>query len=262
MKYKIIILLLTATLIADRASAQTVTLKEFGKANEYFQMYTPVHYRGALYSFTSGALYKTDLRSGERSRLGNSVYKNIKFFFAINNRLYIIETDGSMLGIDLNTGDRKPESSIGIWLNIMQVIVIGNSFHSFENGVFYHHTALHPEKRKQIGKDEFYNLGSLYRTDSKLFSIIDGNFYEINTGTGEWKKITKAKSWKSVKSGAVLADKYYSVETDGFLYETLLLDGTKKVLDKTQFIKGGYMFAEAGKLYSMIDGTLNEINFN
>lgn len=259
MRNMAISLLFSAAMIMSSASAQLVTLKQVGKTNDYFQMYLPVRYNGALYSFNSGALYKTDLSSGVLSRLGNSVYTNIRFFFAIYNRLYIIETDGSMLSIDTHTGDRKPESSIGAWLNVMQVIVVGNSFYSFENGVFYHHTALHPDKRKQTGRDEFYNLGTLYRTDYKLYSIIDGVFYEINTGTGEWKKISKAKSWKSVRSGAVLNDKFYSVETDGFLYETTLADGAKKVLDKTQFIKGGFLFAEGGRLYIIIEGTLNEI---
>ena len=259
MKNITISLVFSAIIIMGRASAQQVILKQVGKTSDYFQMSYPVHYKGSLYTFNSGALYKTELSTGERTRLGHSVFTNIRFFFAINNRLYIIETDGSMLGIDPFTGDRKPESIIGAWLNVMQVIVVGNSFYSFENGVFYYHTALHPDKRKQVGKDEFYNLGTLYRSESRLYSIIDGNFYEIYTGTGEWKKITKARSWKSVRSGAVLNDKFYSFESDGFLYESTLLDGTKKILDKTQFIKGGFLFAEAGRLFAIIDGMLNEI---
>ena len=262
MRHLVISLLLSVTFIMSSACAQSVILKQVGKTNEYFQMGYPVHYKGALYTFNFGALYKTDLDSGNYSRLGNSVYKNIRFFFAINNRLYIIESDGSMLAVDLFTGARKPESNIGLWENVMHVIVVGNSFYSFENGVFYYHTALNPDKRKQIGKDEFYNLGTLYRSDSKLYSIIDGNFYEINTGNGEWKKITKAKSWRSVRTGAVLNDKFYSLESDGSLYETTLSDGTKKVLDKTQFIKGGFLFAESGKLYVILDGTLYLVSIN
>ena len=262
MKCLIISLLLSVTFNMNSASAQPVTLKQVGKTNEYFQKGSPVHYKGALYTFNFGALYKTDLDSGYCSRLGNSVYKNIRFFFAINNRLYIIETDGSMLVIDPFTGARKPESIINTWVNVEQVIVVGNSFYSFENGVFYYHSALNPDKRKQVGKDEFYNLGALYRSDSKLYSIIDGNFYEINTGTGAWKKITKAKSWRSVKAGAILNDKFYSLESDGSLYETTLSDGTKKEMDKTQFIKGGFLFAESGKLYTILDGTLYLVSIN
>ncbi len=262
MRYKLFSLLLSVSYMLSSATAQTVTLKQIGNTNDHFQMSYPVHYRGALYTFNYGALYKTNLDSGIIQRLGNSVYKNIRYFFAVNNRLYIIETDGSMLVIDPLKGSWKSESIIGAWLNVMHVIVVGNSFYSFENGVFYYHTALHTDKRKQIGKDEFYNLGGLYHTDSKLYSNIDGSLYEINTGTGEWKKITKAKSWRSVKSGAVLNDKFYSVESDGSLYESSLLDGTKKVLDKTRFIKGGHLFAEGGKLYTILEGTLYEIIIN
>ena len=262
MRYLVISLLLSVTFIMSRASAQSVTLKQIGKTNEYFQSGTPVYYNKALYTFNYGALYKTELDSGHRSRLGNSIYKNIRFFFAINNRLHIIETDGSMLGIDPNTGDRKPESPMNTWINVMQVIVVGNSFYSFENGVCYKHTALDPNNRKQIGKAEFYELGDLYHSDSRLFSIIGGNLYQINTGNGEWNKIGKGKTGKSVKAGTALNDKFYSIESDGILYETILADGTKKVLDKTQFIKGGLLFAEAGKLYTFLEGTLYEIIIN
>jgi hypothetical protein len=259
MRYLVISLLLPLTFMMGRASAQTVTLKQVGKTNEYFQSGYVLQYRGALYTINSGALYKTNLDSGQYSRLGNTVYKNINFFFAINNRLYIIETDGSMLGIDPFTGVSKPESNIGAWLNVMQVIVVGNTFYSFENGVFYSHSALHPDKRKQIGDANFYDVGNLYRSDTRLYSIIGGVLYQINTFNGEWIKVGKSKAWKSVKSGAVLNDKFYSVESDGTLYETNLSDGTKKELDKTQFIKGGYLFPEAGRLYIIIEGTLYQI---
>lgn len=262
MKYLVTSLLFSVVFIISSASAQSVTLKQLGKTNEYFQMGYPVYYNRALYTFSSDVLYKTELDSGYRSRLGNSVYKNIRFFFAINNRLHIIETDGSMLGIDPNTGDRKPESSMNTWVNVVQVIVVGNSLYSFENGVCYKHTALDPNNRKQIGKAEFYELGNLYRSDSRLFSIIGGNLYQINTGNGEWNKIGKGKAWKSVKAGAALNDKFYSIESDGILYETTLADGTKKELDKTQFIKGGFLFAESGKLYTILEGTLYEINMS
>jgi hypothetical protein len=259
MKNGIISLIVSFTFIMSGAIAQTVTLKQLGKTNEYFQAGNPVYYNRALYTFNYGALYKTELDSGRITRLGNSVYKNIRFFFAINNKLHIIETDGSMLGIDPNTGDRKPESPINAWINVMQVIVVGNSLYSFENGVCYKHTALDPNSRKQIGKADFYELGNLYRSDSRLFSIIGSNLYQINTTNGEWNKIGKGKAWRAVRSGAALNDKFYSIESDGSLYETTLADGTKKELDKTQFIKGGYLFAESGKLYAIVEGTLYEV---
>ena len=259
MRYLTIKLLFSVTLLISKADAQIVILKQLGKTNEYFQAGYPVYYNRALYTFNSGALYKTDLDSGHYSRLGNSVYQNIRFFFAINNKLHIIENDGSMLGIDPNSGDRRPESPINAWLSVMQIIVVGNTFYSVENGVFYKHSALNPNSRKQIGKAEFYELGNLYRSDSRLYSIIGGILYQINTGTGEWNKVSKTKAWKSVRTGAVLNDKFYSLESDGILYETTLADGTKKELDKTQFIKGGFLFAESGKLYTILNGTLYEI---
>ncbi len=262
MRYRIICLLFLINLITSQAHAQSITLRQLGKTSEHFSDGYLVYFNKTLYTINYGALYKTELDSGHYTRLGNSVYKNIRFFFAVNNRLHIIETDGSMLGIDPVTGERKNESPMNTWVNVGHVVGIGNTFLSFENGICYKHTALDPNSRRQIGKAEFYDLGSLIRSDSRLFSIIGSNLYQINILNGEWIKIGKGKAWKGVKSGAALNDKFYSIESDGKFWETNLADGAKKELDNTHFIKGGYLFAEAGKLYTIIEGTLYEISLN
>ena len=83
MKYLVISLILSVTLIMNGANAQPVTLKQLGKPNEYIQAGYQVYYNRALYTFTSGALYKTELDIGHCSRLGNSVYNNIRFFLQL-----------------------------------------------------------------------------------------------------------------------------------------------------------------------------------
>ena len=74
-----------------------------------------------------------------------------------------------MLGVDPITGDRKPESTMNAWSNVMQVVAAGNTFFSFENGVCYKHTALDPNSRKQIGKAEFYDLGTIKLVTFNVF---------------------------------------------------------------------------------------------
>ena len=264
MKYKVFVLMLLAVFVVSELSAQSVNLKQIGKANIYTRFRFAVHFNGALYSIdNTAALYKTDLSTGAYTRLGNVTYNNTKFFFNKNNRLYSIETDGSMNTIDPLSGTWSVIASIGTWSTIERVISVGYSFYAIENGGLFYYPTLNPRNRKQLGESEFFNLGGLYLGDTTLCTRSgDGNLYEISTTTGVWKKIGK-KEWKYSKAGAVINDKLYTVETPSALFETTLSDGTRKQLDSTQFTKASFMFADSGKLYTITsEGTLFEISIN
>lgn len=260
-----IVMLLSGLWIADKAPAQTVTLKQVGKESMLFNKRTVEYGNGFLYSLeNTDALYKTDLRTGDQSRLGNVVYKNSLLFFIYNGSFYSLENDGSMYKTDLVTGARNTYASMGTWMNITRAFVVGNSLFSIEDGALYKHSALNTRDRKQLGGSDFYTLGALIRGVSSFYHLIgDGTLYEINTGNGDWKKIAKNKGWKNIMGGAVLNNKFYAVEYPGILTETALTDGTRKELDNTQFGKSISLVADGGKLYLITkDGNLFEITIN
>ena len=266
MKNWFFLLLISATISATQTTAQQITLKQIGKE---FMMTgnsvgLSVRASGILYSFDqSGSINKTDLATGEQSRIGKQRFNNLRFFFTLNSKLYVIDTDGSMTQIDPVSGATTVVSNMGYWNDIARVMVVGNTFYAIENSLFYRYYGFNTASRKQIGEAEFYNVGTLIKYENLLYSLIDdGSFYEISTSTGVWKKIARSKSWRGNLS-AVVKEKLYTVDNSGVLFETTLSDGSKKQLDDIQFKKSKHLFEEGGKLYtSTMAGTLFEVVFN
>ncbi len=262
MRQSLLIVFVSIFLISSSTKAQTLTLRQIGKNNLLMSISSYFNWRGALYSIDNlGVIHRTDLDSGGHVTIGKATYKKVKAFFGLNSKLYVVDTDGSMSEIDPVTGDWKTVSTMGEWSTIEKAFVVGNSLYSIENGAFYYHRSPNPKNRVQRGGSEFFNPGTLIRSDMRLHSLFsNGSFYEINTANGEWKTIGKSKSWRNAIATAVLADKFYSVDGAGVLLATSLSDKTEKILDTTQFAKTKILFAEAGKLYViMTDGNLYEV---
>ena len=249
--------LLFAVLSAGSANAQAVTLKQIGDATVMFSARIMEQYNHYLYTIdNTNALYKTDLSTGAHARLGNTVYKNTRYLFAVNNQLYCMEVDGSMNRIDINTGAWTVVSPIGTWKEIERVIVVGRNFYTTQNGVLYYHPAMSEKGKKQIGEADFYDLGHYCNTDTTLYSMIGGTLYNIDLATGKWKTIGPKKGWRFARDNEVIGNKLYTIETPSSLFETDLSTGTKKELDNTQFKNAEVIFADSGKLYGIFKGGL------
>ncbi len=234
-------------LLSGALSAQTVTVKKLSNVKKVIG--TMVQYRGTLYSIYNGALYAINLSNGEYKQVGTSLFNNIKFFFALNNRLFVIEKDGSMTQIDPVSGTWSVVSIMGSWNETERVITVGNNFYGIQNGVMYHYPTLNEKVRKQVGEAEFFDMGMVMYTDTTLHSIIGGQLYQVNTTTGKWKKIGSGKNYRNCRMGAVSGNILYTFETPDALFQTSLPDGTKKQLDNTQFTTVRGLFADSGHLY-------------
>src|SRR5258708_735540 len=140
MRYTIILTLLFALFFSGKKTSDTVTLKQIGQKNLLFGIRDIEYFGGNLFTLDDVlALKKIDLETGESSRLGNVTYKNQKFFFALNARIYIIETDGSMDEIDSQTGEWKTISGMSVWMRTERVVVVRNSLYTIENGSLFYH---------------------------------------------------------------------------------------------------------------------------
>lgn len=268
MKHKLTTLLLAAVFFVAATSAQTISLKQLGKEGMF--MHTSfgccsVPFGGSFYTLDDySVIYKTDLTTGEQSRLGTETYKNYRFFFENNGRIYVINNDGSMSSTDPATGAWVSISGVDTWTTIERVFTVRHLCYGIENGGLYIFPTVNKKLNRKIGKDDFYNVGTLIKGDTLLLSLIgDGSLYDINLNTGVWRRVGKGKDWKRQKTGAVLNGKLYSVDADEAFYETDLADGTRRQLDNTQFGKAVYLFPDSGKLY-MIDrkGDLFLVNLN
>ena len=264
MKYRLLTILLSFAFITKGVNAQTTELKQLGKSNILFNITGAFVVKGMLYNIdNTGTLYKTKLDSGEHSSIGNVTFKNAKFIFGINNRIYVIETDGSMDQVDPVTGSWNVVASMGTWTLPVRTMTINNHLFTIENSSLIYYPMLNPRLGKQRGESDFADIGMLMRTDSTLHSLIaDGSLYEINTETGAWKKILKNKVLRNSRTGTVFNNKLYTSENPGGLVETSLPDGARKELDP-KIQRARMLFSDSGKLYIIDnDGTLYEIIFN
>lgn len=269
MKYYFWSFVFSFFLFTGIAKAQTVTLKNIGKANTYISLNSnfSVHFGGAFYTIDrTGSINKMDLTTGEYTPIGKSTFAKARHFFAVSNKLYIIESDGGMVQVDPVTGNWTSISPMNYWNEINSVITVGSILYMIENGVMYRYAGFNKATRKAVGEAEFYSPGIMFADNAtmKLYSITDDrSFYDINISTGKWTRIGDKKAWKGAWGGAVLNGKFYTVENPGLFFEASITDGVKKQLDNTQFTKARYLFAEAGKLYTITsEGSLEEIIIN
>jgi hypothetical protein len=257
-----LLLIIPVFALTTISNSQSVTLRQVGKNNLFLNLVHHFNWRNALYSIDNqGVISKTDLDSGIQTRVGKATYNKVKSFFGLNARLYIIENDGSMTEIDPVSGDFRTASSMGEWSAVDRAFVVANSLYSIENGSFYYHRSPSVKTRDQRGGADFFEPGNLMRADSRLFSLFrDGTLYQVNTANGEWKTINKSRSWRNLKAAQVLGDKFYAVDVGGHLISFSLVDKTEKTLDNTQFTQAKLMFAEAGRLFVIMnDGGFYEV---
>jgi hypothetical protein len=82
------------------------------------------------------------------------------------------------------------------------------------------------------------------------------------TGTpGAWERVGPAGGWKGTRVGAILDDRLYTVETNGYLYATDLSTGTWRQVGQGEFGNTAFLFAAADNLYTIeTDGSLYRVD--
>ncbi len=260
-------LFIICCLLTIAASAQGINLKQVGKANQYMNVqFAEKDNNGHLYTIDfSNGLNKTNLATGEMSKINDVNYKNTEFLFYYRFKLYSMDKDGSLTEIDPVSGQWTLRSGISAWSEINRPVVVGSFLYAAENGSFYRYGGLDPKSRTQIGGADFYSMGRLIKNDTSLYSMIsDGSLYRINLRTGEWNRMggRKSKDWKFAIAAELMNNKIYTIETNGALYETSLPGGERKLIDTNKLEKGRVLISVSGKLYAITtDGYLYEIEF-
>lgn len=96
---------------------------------------------------------------------------------------------------------------------------------------------------------------------NKIYSVErSGDFYETNTTTGTWKKVSNTSyvNTSFIFAGSSLI---YTIENSGSLYATDPETGSWKQLEKPDFAATVFMTASSKKLYTIeTSGSLYEID--
>ena len=91
-------LFIICCLLTFAASAQGINLKQVGKANQYMNVqFAEKDNNGHLYTIDfSNGLNKTNLATGEMSKINDVNYKNTEFLFYYRFKLYSLHTDATL----------------------------------------------------------------------------------------------------------------------------------------------------------------------
>jgi hypothetical protein len=242
--------LLPVILLASSLAAQPVTLKHLSDATFIRGGAGSVQMQGYLYSLGFyNTIHKINLSTGVTDQLGKELFTDVRFFFGVSNRLFIIRKNNSMIEIDITTGSFHEVLPALSWQFISRVIPVGRNLYTVNQGTLYHNPGIRPEPAKALGTPSFFDIDNLMWTETTLHALVGTSLYKIDLQTGKWTQVKKDKAFRAFKTGAVIGDKLYYVEQKGGLVEMNMTSGESKVLDETQFLMPVMMFQDSGKLY-------------
>lgn len=143
-------------LLASFLSAQPVTLKHLCDVTFIRGGAGSVQMNGYLYSLGFyNTIHKINLGTGVTEQLGKELYTDVRFFFGVNNRLFIIRRNNSMIEIDISSGSFHEVLPALSWQFISRVITIGRNLYTVNQGTLYHNPSLRPNRLKHWGHRPF-----------------------------------------------------------------------------------------------------------
>lgn len=231
-------------------TAQPITLKQLCDASFMRGGAGSAQMNGYLYSLGFyNTIHKINLGTGETTQLGKEIFTDVRFFFGVSNRLFIIRKNNSMIEIDINSGSFHEVLPSLSWQFISRVIPVGRNLYTVNQGTLYHNPSLRPEPARALGTPSFFDIDKLMWTETTLHSLVGTSLYQIDLQSGKWTQVKKDKAYRAFKTGAVIGDRFYYVEQKGGLVEVNMTSGESKILDENQFLVPVMMFQDSGKLY-------------
>lgn len=204
----------------------------------------------------NGGLYRTNPYTGAWSQVGDNVFGETKFMFALGGWLYTIENDGSLYRVSAGNGAWQRIGERGAWFDtvagaavpfdqrdgaLMTAESSGRLIATASNGL-----------RLQVGKAEFNNTRFMFLVETGLYTLeADGSLYGVNPANGSWRRIGTSGAWLGAIAGTGMGDRLYLVREDGGLTEVAPMTGVSRQLLPAGLEDTRYLFAVAGALYSI-----------
>jgi hypothetical protein len=235
--------------------------ERIGLAGDWKDTTAGTLFKGRLYTVEkSGALYVTDLRTGEWKKLGKTEFAGTNYLVAGKDRLFSIDQAGNLYAIDPTDGSRRQVGAAGDWKATIATAVLGNTLYSAETSGKLYETDLPTGKWQALGKADFANTTQLFTAGGMLYSLEkDGSLYSISRQDGSWERLGPGGDWKGTLAGTVHAGKLFTVESSGCLYETLLNNAKWKQVGKADFANTRFLFS-AGEALANLEANGNPKN--
>ena len=207
----------------------------------------------------SGALYRTDLASGQWVAIGKSEFSETKFMVSVGADLYTIENSGTLYRVNPADGSWQSVGKGGKWKKTIAATALNQRIYTIESGGQLHGVNPQTGNWRQIGKPEFGETRLLFAARSSLYTIEnDGSLYEVSPTDGTWAQIGAGGAWKNVIAGTVINDRLYTVEKDDRLYSTDPRTGERHPVGN-QYGASRFMFASGEHAYTLEESGLYRI---
>ena len=208
-----------------------------------------------------GALQSADLAGGRRKKIGEPEFGDTALMFAGADKLYTIESDGTLYAVNAGDGSWACVGEEKAWKAARAGVVCQGRLFTAETGGKLYAADLGDGKRKQIGKDDFGRVRFLFTADDKLYALnADGGLYRVDPGDGGRARVGKEGAWQATLAGAVFQGRLYTAEKDGTLQAAALDTGERRQVGKAEFGNTAFMFAGGDALYTLeSDGSFYRI---
>lgn len=175
-----------------RVSPSDGTWSRIGQSGDWKDTGALAKLNNSLYSIEkTGVLYRTDLTSGRWVQLGKAEFANTRFMFAAGLNLYTIETDGSLYRVNPQNGTWSGVGKPGEWKDTIVGTTVKGTIYTVETDGVLYETDPMTGLWKQIGTEDFSKIQFIFGAGGSVYSIEDGDLYQINTNTGTRTAIGK-----------------------------------------------------------------------
>ncbi len=181
---------------------------------------------GQLYRFDqSGTLQMLNPANGVWT-LGGNGYHNVKYLFADQEHMVIIDHGGTLFEIDKASGKKVQLGLGGSWSAVTAGAFFNGLLYVVEKSGSINTIDLENKNWNQLSSLGFSDIKGMWLSNGKFYLLqIDGSLYAVSPKNGSWEQVGSHQIWANTFSGAILDEFLYTCDVTGKYYKTNLLTG-------------------------------------
>lgn len=219
-----------------------------------------IRYTGeSLYGVDNGRLYRIDPETGERKRIGTTVFNNVTSITSANLYIFII-SDNSLWKVSPFTGAATKFNN-GLWDGYTDMTSDGSNLYIIQNN--------HLLKVDIFGK--YKALGSaawagnvtmtFSKSDHSLYIIQNSRFHKVDKNTGSWQ-VRGPAAWGGHAEMVSNKDGVFAIQNRS-LHKVYTHSGRWKVIGPYYAWHGFFsMTSVSDDIYSLGNGRLYKVNLS
>ncbi|HMK26430.1 MAG TPA: hypothetical protein VK483_10400 [Chitinophagaceae bacterium] len=135
--------------------------------------------------------------------------------------------------------------------------------YTLDNTKALYKTDLNTGVQTRLGNVVYKNTRYLFMVNAQLYCMEDdGSMNRIDINTGAWTVVSPIGTWNSINRVITLRNKFYTTENGVMYYHPTLNYRVRKQIGDADFYDLGYYCRADSALYTLIAGTLYNVNMN